>query len=265
MIKKLKKYIAIMFISYKNYTVFLVDIIWKNIIYVLRVLIILTLYKAIYKFWWSSFTNYTLAQVSWWLIFVQAIVTAKPSISNEIWEEVKTWRISNYLLNPISYIYYKFVVNITQFSYNIIINLSIWFILGFIYLWWINTSLYWILWGFVLVIWAMLLQYFTNFCIWISAFYIEDNEWIRMIYNFFDRLFWWNILPIPFFPLFIQNIIYLSPFAYTWYTAWLIFAKFEINTFIFYFLVQIIWIIIFIIIAHLIYTHAKKYLVINWW
>lgn len=263
--KKIKKYIAIILISYQNYTIFLFDIIWKNIIYIIRVLIILTLYKAIYRYSWSNFTNYTLEQVSWWLIFVQSIVTAKPLVSSEIWDEVKTWKISNYLLNPISYVYYKFIVNITQFSYNLVINLSIWLILGFLYLWWIQTSIFWILWWFILVIWSMIIQYFANFCIWISAFYIEDNEWVRLIYNFLDRLFWWNILPIPFFPIFIQNIIYLSPFAYTWYTSWLIFAKFEINTFLFYLAVQFVWIIIFITISNLIYSHAKKYLVINWW
>lgn len=259
------RYFAILWISFKNYNVFFWDIFWKNIIYIIRVLVIIAMYKAIYKLQNTNSINYTLEQVSWWLIFVQALVTSRPGISSDISEEVKSWKIINYLLNPMSYISYKFVINFTQYFYNLSINLGIWFILWFLSFWWINTTIYWILSWAILLIWSMLIQYFAFFIIWLSAFYFEDVEWFRMIYNFLDRLFGWNILPIPFFPQFIQNIIYLSPFAYTWYTAWLIFSKFEYDKFLHYSIIMFIWIIFYILLSTLIYNKAKKHLVLNWW
>ena len=262
--KNLRKYLAILIISFKSYNVFLWDVLWKNIIYIIRVLVIITMFKAIYKFWNTSATSYTLEQVSWWLIFVQALVTSRPPVADDICDEVKSWKITNYLLNPISYIWYKFIVNFTQYSYNLLINLSIGFLLWFIYLGWIHTSLYWILGWLLLLIWSMFMQYFAFFIIWLFSFYIEDIAWVRMIYNFLDRLFWWNILPIPFFPVFIQSLIYMSPFAYTWYTAWLIFSRFEWDKFMYYILVQICWIIIYFVVINLIYRNAKKFLVVNW-
>lgn len=240
------------------------DVLWKNIIYIIRVLVIITMFKAIYKLWNISNTTYTLEQVSWWLIFVQALVTSRPPIGDDISQEVKSWKISNYLLNPISYIGYKFIVNFTQYSYNLIINLSIGLVLWFIYLGWIHTSFYWVLWWLVLLIWSMFVQYFAFFIIWLFSFYIEDIAWIRMIYNFLDRLFGWNILPIPFFPMFIQNIIYLSPFAYTGYTSGLIFSKFEADKFLYYILVQLFWIVVYFVIIKLMYRNARKHLVVNW-
>ncbi|EKE29841.1 MAG: protein of unknown function DUF990 [uncultured bacterium (gcode 4)] len=262
---KLKKYFSILHISYRSYTVFFYDILGKNIIYILRVLIILTLYKAIYKMWWSQHTGYTLEQVGWWLIFVQSLVTSKTDISWEITQEVKSGNIVSYLLNPISYVWYKFVSNITQFSYNLSINLAIGFILGYFYLSWIPFSLPWALWWFILLVGSMLMQFLAFMIIWLFAFHIEDTNWLKMIYGFLDRLFWWNILPIPFFPLSVQQIIYLSPFAYTWYTAWLIFAKFEMSTFIYYISVQSIWILFYIAVINVMYNRSRKRLEINWW
>ncbi len=263
--KNLKKYLAILAISLKSYNIFLWDIIWKNIIYIIRILVILTMYKAIYKFLDAKNTTYTLQQVSWWLIFVQSLVTSRPPIITDISQEIKSWNIVNYLLNPISYNWYKFITYFTQYFYNLIINLSIWFLIWYLYLGWIETSFNWILWWLVLLFWSMLLQYFAHFIIWLFSFYLEDVEWIRMIYNFSDRLFGWNILPIPFFPMFIQNIVYLSPFAYAWYTAWLIFSRFEIDKFYFYITVQFFWIMVYMFISNILYMNAKKNLTINWW
>lgn len=263
--QELRRNLHILLIAYRNYSVYLYDLLGKNIIFLLRILIIITMYKALYNYGISKNVEYTLEQVSWGLIFVQSIVTSRTRVSEEVAQEVKSWRISNYLLNPISYIWFKFIVNITEFAYNIAINLSIWIIFGWLYLWSINTSIYGILWWFLLVIWSMLLQYFAYFIIGLSSFYMEDNEWVRMIYNFLDRVFGWNIMPIPFFPVFIQKIIYLSPFAYTGYTAGLIFSRFDLNKFIYYSAVQFAWIIIYIVVMNLLYNNAKKHLVINWW
>ncbi|MDD2486817.1 MAG: hypothetical protein PHS92_00395 [Candidatus Gracilibacteria bacterium] len=261
--KNLKKYLSILIISFKSYNVFLGDILGKNIIYIIRVLVIITMFKAIYKFGNASNTSYTLEQVSWGLIFVQALVTSRPQVAEDIQSEIKSGKITNYLLNPISYLGYKFIVNFTQYSYNLAINLSIGIILGFLYLGGIDTSLYGILGGTVLLIGSMFIQYFAYFLIGLFAFYIEDIAGVRMIYNFLDRLFGGNILPIPFFPAFIQNIVYLSPFAYTGYTSGLIFSKFEGDKFLYYLSVQFTWMLIYVIVINLIYRNARKHLVVN--
>jgi ABC-type uncharacterized transport system permease subunit len=72
-------------------------------------------------------------------------------------------------------------------------------------------------------------------------------------------------LPIPFMPALMQTIAFASPFAYAGYTAWLIFTKFTVQTFLQYAGMQLFRIIVLIGTCYLIYTHAKKRLTINGW
>ncbi len=262
--KTIRKLFAIFLISVKNHTVYIHDVIWKNISYTIRVLIILTLYKAIYKMWWGKYTTYTIEQVAWWLIFVQALVLWRPLITDDIAQDVKSWNISVYLLNPLSYLSFAFVRNMTLYIYNAVICMSVWLILWYFYIWLWDISIRSIIFWFLLFAWSMLTQFFAYLLIWLMSFYFEEIEWFRMIYNFLDRVLGWNILPIPFFPEIVQKFIYISPFAYTWFTSWLIFAKFEPIAYR-YMLIQWIWIIIFFLSAVLISLHSKKYITINWW
>jgi ABC-type uncharacterized transport system permease subunit len=57
--------------------------------------------------------------VTYAVIIAQVIVTSAPRISDEIQFDVKSGKISTYLLNPISYIKYKFLEFFPVFLYNI--------------------------------------------------------------------------------------------------------------------------------------------------
>lgn len=264
--KALRKNIQLFLIAYRSYSVYFYDILGINITYVFRVIIIVFLYKAIYKVGWVSNTVgwYSLEELSWALIFVQALVVSKPRITQEINADVQWWKIVAYLLNPISYVTYKFNEHFSRFIYNIGISLAIWLVVWYFLLGSIHTSVFGILGGTILVIGAMLISFFGYMMIGLTALFIEDSNGFRTIYSAIDRLFAGNILPIPFFPIFFQQIIFASPFAYTGYTAWLIFVRFESSAFLHYLGMEILWSCIYIGICYLMYQRASKRLIINW-
>jgi ABC-type uncharacterized transport system permease subunit len=66
-------------------------------------------------------------------------------------------------------------------------------------------------------------------------------------------------------PIFLQTIGFALPFAYAGYTAWLIFTKFDMRTFLQYAGTQLFWIVALIGVCYFIYTQAKKRLTINGW
>lgn len=122
----MNKYLSIFAIAYKNHHVYLTDILGMNVIFVLRIIVIITLYRAIFEM--SGGVNvggYSLEQLSWALIITQAIVTSKPRTSYDISTEIKTGKIVTYLLNPISYISFKFFSGFSQFLGNIIPGLFV--------------------------------------------------------------------------------------------------------------------------------------------
>lgn len=263
--RKLSKYYAVFLVSLKNHTVYFNDIIWSNIIYIIRVLVIVLMLKAIYSTKASNNIWYSLQELCWSLIFVQALVTSKPRISDEVSNEIKSGQIAKYLLNPISYVDFKFLEHFARFIYNLTISIFVWLILGFLMLWSIDTSINWFVAGMILVFLAIFINFFSYMLIWLSAFFISDAEWLRTIYWALERVFAWNILPIPMFPLLLQTLIFYSHFAYTWYTAWLIFVRFDSNTFIRYLYMEIIWSLFFYLACVFVYKKALKKLVINWW
>lgn len=264
MIKEIKKYFAIFAIAYKNYNVYIYDILGINITYVLRLIVILFMYKSIYALNWSWIINgYSITEISWALIFVQAIVVSKSRINDEINVDIKTGKIGVHLLNPVGYISYKFFECFPKSIWNLCISLSIGLGLWALFLWWISTSREGIIGWILLLLWGLFINFFWYMVTGLLWFYTEDSESFRLLYSKMDLFLWWNILPIPFMPVILQTIAFASPFAYAWYTAGLIFTNFNGANFFHYLTIQVIRIIIFIIICNLIYNHAKKKLTIN--
>lgn len=262
--KLFRQYRGVLSIAYRNYTVYIHDIFGINIIYILRLLVIIFFYKAIYAVSAeTSINGYTLEQVTWALIFVQSVVVAKNRITDEVNIDIKTGKIAIYLLNPINYISYKFFESFSKSIFNLLISLSLGLWLWYLILWSIPFSVWWVLGWAVLLFGSMLISFFGYFMIGLLAFYTEDANSFRLLYGKLDLFFGGNILPLPFMPIFLQTIAFALPFVYAGYTAGLIFTKFTMHTFLQYAGMQLFWIVALIGICYLIYTQSKKRLTIN--
>jgi ABC-2 type transport system permease protein len=259
------KTLSILYTSYKNYTAYIADILWVNIVLVVRVIVIWILYAYLYDNFSSNWeiSGYTIAEVTYAVIIAQVIANAAPRIADEIQLDVKSGKISVYLLNPISYIKYKFLEFFPIFLYNMIIWLIIWLVLWYLIVWTFPVTLWWIFFWIITLILSMIAFFFWYMSIWLLAFYTEDMESFRLIYGKANMILWGNLIPIPFLPGIIQNIAYLTPFPYFWYTTWLLFAKFDFLLFCKYTIIQILWILISLTCCCIVYNHAKNKLTIN--
>ena len=262
----MKKIFSILYTSYKNYTAYFWDIVWINIIFILRIIVIAILYGYLYNNFWVDWkiSGFSIEQVTYAVIIAQVISTSKPKITDEIEYDVKSWKIASYLLNPLNYIYFKFLEFFPIFIHNVIISLTLWLIIWFFILWVFPINFWWMIWWFILLVWSMLTVFFWYMTVWLLSFYVETNEPFRFLYSKADMILWWNLIPIPFLPWILQTIAFLSPFAYFGYTTWLVFSNFEFYTFLKYFSIQITWLLINLTICVALYNHAKNKLTINW-
>lgn len=261
----MQKILTILLTAYKNYIVYIPDIIGVNLILVLRLLVIITLYKYLYQTYSQNdlIYGFTLTQVTYGVIIAQVVSTAKPKVVDEIQADVKSGKIGVYLLNPINYILFKFLEFFPTFIQNVVFGLIFWF-----WLWYLTTgvlplTLVSFFAGIVLLIGSMLVVFFSYTFIWLLSFYTEDVEAFRFIYSKFDMILGGNILPIPFLPGILQTIAYASPFAYFWYTSWLVFVSFEYMTFLKYFAIQMAWFLWTFLACMVLFTKASKKLTIN--
>ena len=260
----MQRYLSIFLTAYKNHHVYLADIVGMNVIFVLRIIVIITLYRAIFEM--SGGVNvggYSLEQLSWALIITQAIVTSKPKTTTEISSEIKTGKIVTYLLNPVSYVWFKFFQGFSQFFWNIIPGLIIWGIVGILFLGFPSTSVAGFFWSLVLIIGGMFVSFFGYMLIGLCSFFMEDSEALRWIYSKFDMVFGGNMLPLPFLPPLLQTFAFFSPFAASGYTAGLVFIGFDAQKFALYLGIQLVWIFIYIAACLWLYEFARQRLVVN--
>ena len=263
----MQKTLSILLTAYKNYIVYIPDIIWVNLILILRLIVIITLYKYLYSNYSENdlIFGFNITQIIYAVIIAQVVSTSKPKIVDEVSNDVKSWKIWIYFLNPINYILFKFLEFFPVFMQNVAFWLTFWLILWFITTWVFPITLWWFLWWFLLLIWSMLVVFFSYMFIWLLSFYTEDVEAFRFIYSKFDMILGWNIMPIPFLPWILQTIAYISPFAYFWYTSWLVFVSFDFIIFLKYFSIQMFWFILTLLSCFILFNKASKKLTINWW
>lgn len=262
----MQKILLILITAYKNYIVYIPDIVGVNLILVLRLTVIITLYKYLYWNYASSnlISGYSLTQITYAVVITQIIVSSKPRIVEEISQDVKSWKVWVYLLNPINYVLFKFLEFFPIFIQNVVFWIIFWFSLAFFMVWEFPLTFVWFFAWMLLLIWSMLVVFFSYTFIWLLSFYTEDVEAFRFIYSKFDMILGWNILPLPFLPWFLQTIAYASPFAYFWYTSWLVFVSFDLAVFLKYLTIQMSWLIFTIISCFWLFSRASRKLTINW-
>ncbi|MDD5376840.1 MAG: ABC-2 family transporter protein [Candidatus Gracilibacteria bacterium] len=259
------KYLSIFTIAYKNHHVYLADILGMNVIFVLRILVIITLYRAVFELSGGSGNvgGYSIEQLSWALIVTQVLVTSKPKTGTDISTEIKTGKIVTYLLNPVPYVWFKFFQGFSQFLGNILPGLVVGVTIGILVLGVPSTSVAGIFGSVVLIFGGMFVTFFGYMFIGLCAFFMEDSEALRWIYSKFDMIFGGNILPIPFLPPFLQTFAFFSPFSAAGYTAGLVFVGFNAEKFSLYLTIQVFWIIVYILACLGLYEFARKKLVVN--
>ncbi len=262
----LKKYLQILCISYKNHTVYVYDVIWNMFIFWLRIVIISLLLKTIYVAGDMNLIGwFTVVQLSIAMMFSQVIAVSKPDITKLIDFDIKSWKISSYMLNPISYVRFKFFENFAGFLFNVVVFVVLGSLIILLMFGEITTSMYWTFGWVIMILFSMLISFFGYMLMGLFAFFVEDSQPFRWIYSKMDMLLWWNILPLPFLPWIWQTVAFSLPFAYWWYTAGLVFSSFSVNTFLFFFFVQLIWIFLLMLFCLWIYRMGKKNMNINWW
>ena len=264
----MQKILALLKISLKNSFVYKYEVIGNFVWIIIRFTIIIFLFRSIFEIYSTNNTIdwYSFEFISWAMIFSQIVNFSNYRADNEISNEIKSWQISAFLLYPINYIFLKFLQHIS----SIIVNLFIYFVFGLIVWYFLIgsfpiNSFWWFLFWVIVLILSALVYYFAYVFLWLVSFVTEDSEWFAYLYWKINMLLSWNLIPIPFFPLWVQKILYSLPFVYTWYTAWFVIVDFNLLQASKIILIQLFWIIVFVLLCNIMLNYGKKKLVINGW
>lgn len=239
--KRLRKYFVIARIHVQNAFNYRAPVVSGLLFYTLFITVFFYLWQAIYKE--GSVSGYTHAQVVWYLIITELVVFGcRIPIVGQINEDVKTGSMAYLLNRPMHYIAYQASSAVGSVAVNLMFCGPLAMALGLIFVGPV-PGFQWA--GLPLMLLSMLmgiaLQFFCLMAIGLTAFRLEDNF---AIYLIFQKLVFMlgMFLPVEFLPDWLQGIARALPFSYVAWAPAKLFVDFSWKLFLQIAPVQLLWI-----------------------
>ncbi len=177
---------------------------------------------------------------------------------------IREGEIIRELLNPISYFNYYFGIRIGELIESIIVGVLTFIICSLIFDVLLPSSFLNLIFFMILIALAVVIVYFFELILGITAFYTDSIWGIEMFKRATLSIFSGAIAPIILFPEYLQKIVNLLPFKDCIYTPINIyFGKLETIETIQVIFKQCIWIIILYVIAKILFKKSIKNITVN--
>ena len=211
------KYWAIFRTQLLNSLAYPVDLLGRSLLIVLFMWIFMNLWRVTYGATGaSSIAGLTLADTMWYLMMAEAVMLSKHELSETISEQVKDGSVAYLLNKPFNFILYHFAAGLGDsalaFGSNLVIGSAVvWLMVGPPpgFTGWIFACM--------TVVLALLLDFCFSALIGLSAFVVEETVAFRWIYQKFLLLLGGVLIPLDFFPQWLQTISLNLPFAWIIY------------------------------------------------
>lgn len=257
------KYWAVFRTQLVNSLAYPIDLLGRSLAIVLFMWIFMNLWRVTYGATGaSSIAGMTLADTMWYLMMAEAVMLSKRDLSETISEQVKDGSVAYLLNKPFNFIVYHFAAglghSILSFGGNLLIGSGIvWLMVG------PPPGIA----GWLFAGAAVALSWLLDFCfsalIGLSAFVVEETNAFRWIYQKFLLLLGGVLIPLDFFPGWLQTISLNLPFAWIIYGPARLFVDPSLPRLGQVLLQQGIWLAIFGGIVWVTYRRAVARLVIN--
>jgi len=211
------KYWAIFRTQLLNSLAYPVDLLGRSLLIVLFMWIFMNLWRVTYGATGArSIAGLTLADTMWYLMMAEAVMLSKHELSETMSEQVKDGSVAYLLNKPYNFILYHFATglgdSVLAFGGNLIIGSAVvWLMVG------PPPGIAGWVFAFLAVVLAWLLDFCFSALIGLSAFVVEETAAFRWIYQKFLLLLGGVLIPLDFFPGWLQTISLNLPFAWIIY------------------------------------------------
>ena len=209
----IRKYTAIFRITLINSLAYPGELIGRSLMIVPFMWIFYQLWKVTFSAAGNDTINgMTLYSTMWYLMMAETIELSRPRLANTISENVKDGSIAYILNKPYNFLLYQFSTSLGETVFRAITNALI----GGAVVWWLvgpppapNGWLFAIL----AVLGTWILNFFISCLIGLSAFLVEDVSSFVLIYQKLVFILGGFMIPLNFYPQWLQTICKALPFA----------------------------------------------------
>lgn len=259
---KARKYGVIARIHVQNAFNYRANVVAGLLIYTLFIFVFFSLWQAIYQE--GAVTGYTHVQVVWYLIVTELVVFGcRLPIVGQINEDVKTGSMAYLLNRPVYYIGYQAAAALGQILVNLLffgvlaVGLGMLFVGPIPNFQWAGVPCM-LLSGLL----GVALQFFSLTAIGLTAFRLEDNSAIFLIFQ--KLVFMLGVfLPVEFLPGWLQGVAKALPFSYVAWGPAKLFVGFSWPLFFQIVPMQLLWTAIMAGLAALMYRSGTRNLQMN--
>jgi ABC-2 type transport system permease protein len=257
------KYWAIFRTQLQNSFAYPLDLLGRSLSILLFMWVFVNLWRVAYgAVGEESIAGLTLRDTLWYLLMAEAVLLSKPDLSRAISEAVKDGSIAYLLNKPFNFILYQFATGLGESVLAFVTNA----VIGGALVWWLVGPPPTIL-GWLVVLLAVLFAWLLDFCIsamiGLSAFLAEEVSAFRWIYQKLVFILGGLLIPIDFFPEWLQRISFNLPFAWTVYGPARLFVDPTWARFVDVIAAQTLWLVVLGGLLVLFYRWAVSRLTIN--
>jgi ABC-2 type transport system permease protein len=210
----------------------------------------------------ESINGLTLRETLWYLMLAESIELSKPFLVRTIAENVRDGSIAYLLNKPYDFVWYQLSNALGESVFRLSINL----LLGSAMMLWLAGPPPALI-GFVVVIPALLGAWIINFCIatmlGLTAFVVEDVTAFAWIYQKIEFLLGGLLIPLDFYPAWLQGIARSLPFAAVVYGPARLFIEPSPALLLDTLARQWMWIAVLAALLALVYRRGLEHLAVN--
>ncbi len=261
----MKKYLYIFKSELMTNLQYTFDIIIGFISYIIMIFIFLNLWKYIYSDPNEVINGYTMNQMIWYVIVTEILWMSLGGrkLCKKICNDVRSGNISYNITKPYNYVEFSLFSHLGITTLKFFLITIIGMLLGLLFLnEFPNLTILSILGILLSCLFATIINILIIVTIGLISFFIEDANPIYWLYSKLILVVG-TIFPIEFFPNILQPFIKYSPIYVVSYGPAKLFVDFTTSKFIEIMIIQVIYLVICFIIAHLLYRKGVKKLNVN--
>lgn len=225
--------------------------------YTLFLYVFFCLWSAIYRE--GSVEGLTLTQLIWYLCITEIIsYGTRSTVCRDITDDVKSGAVAYQLLRPYRYISYTLATTAGKTAFSVAAYTLLALVIGFVFVGPIQGFQMWTLpFSFLSILIGMLINFFMHMAIGLTAFRLEDNGGINLIYQKCVFMLG-TFIPLDFLPKWFQVVAKNLPFSYVSWAPARIAVSFSWELYGQLLPKQLFWLAVSIGLAALLYRSGMK-------
>lgn len=136
---------------------------------------------------------------------------------------VRTGKFLTFTLRPIHHRFFAFSQKIGHRILGFLFEFIPCFLI-FQFIFKINMIPKYIGWSILSIILSFLMNFYVNYCIGLTAFWLVQSTGIRRVFQVLSSIFSGALIPLVFFPDFLQKLLFFLPFQYITYVPAMVYT-----------------------------------------